>query len=393
MKRSCILVVLDGLGIGPMPDSSDYGDDGANTLKHVTGDGTLPLPNLEKFGLYNLLGRNEPSKASWSEVYPKSIGKSSIEGHWEMMGITTKKKMPTYPEGFSEEILNELSSRIGRDVLFGEPASGTEIIDRLGGLHMETGSPIIYTSADSVLQIAAHEDVIPVKELYEICYVARHMMVAENEVARIIARPFVGTQGNFKRTNRRKDFPIQIPTPNNLLRIREGNVTISCIGRTTDFFNNYCTRTDKPVNIEESLQSTKMYKKLLGGFIFLNLGDFDSKYGHRRDIDGFANELKKLDGLWESFLQPLTTTDLLIVTSDHGNDPTNTSHTDHTREKTFVLALSKGFEGVKLENIEMVDISATICDFFGITPETGKSFLDQVMKKKKKRTTDFNSIS
>jgi phosphopentomutase len=237
------------------------------------------------------------------------------------------------------------------------------------------------------MQIAAHEDIITVKELYEICFVARHMMTGENEVARIIARPFSGKPGNFIRTNRRKDFPVNIPVPNNLFEIVKSDYPVSCIGRTSDFFANYCNRSDKPVNMEESLQSTIMYQKLLGGFVFVNLGDFDSKYGHRRDKEGYAKELLKLNKLWDNFVKPLNSGDLLLVTSDHGNDPSNSSHTDHTREKVFVLGFMKGYTGVELQNVEMIDISATVCDFFGITPVFGKSFLQQIKSRRRNRTT------
>jgi phosphopentomutase len=384
VKKSCILIVVDSLGVGEMDDAASYGDSGASTFEHVTDNGSLELRNLERFGFYKLLGKEGLPNASWTKLIPKSKGKSSVEGHWEMMGVVTEKKMPTFPDGFSQEILDELSSKIGRSVLYGKPASGTEIIDKLGERHIDTGFPIIYTSADSVMQIAAHEDIIPVKELYEICHIARQMMTGESAVARIIARPFNGQPGEFTRTNRRKDFPLQIPKPNNLLEIMNSDHSVTCIGRTADFFSDCCNRTDKPVNLEESMLSAMMYRKLRGGLIFLNLGDFDSKYGHRRDKQGYANELKKLDDAWSSLILSLGNNDLLLVTSDHGNDPTFTSHTDHTREKTFVLGYMKGYRGHKLENVEVVDISATICEYFDISPVVGKSFLDQITSKRKK---------
>lgn len=378
------MVVIDSLGVGEMHDSADYGDAGANTLLHVTDDGELELPNLERFGLYRLLGKSGTPQACWSELIPSSYGKSSVEGHWEMMGVVTDKQMPIFPNGFSDEILNELSSRIGRQVLYGKPASGTEIISKLGEEHLRTGFPIVYTSADSVMQIAAHEDIIPAGELHEICYIARHMMTGKNAVARIIARPFIGEPGHFFRTNRRKDFTKQMPIPNNLLEILHDDRHITCIGRTADFFENYCKIASKPVNLEESIESAMMYRKLKGGFVFVNLGDFDSKYGHRRNKKGYADELKRLDKVWNKLLLSLGNNDLLLVVSDHGNDPTFMAHTDHTREKTFVMGYMKGYYGQQLKGIEVVDIGATVCDYFNITPVTGKSFLRDIKARPKR---------
>ncbi len=383
MKKSCLLIVVDSLGIGETQDSTEYGDAGANTLSHVTDNGELEITNLERFGFYKLLGKSGTPQACWSELTPHSHGKSSVEGHWEMMGVVTDRQMPVFPDGFPDEVLDELSSRIGRRVLYGKPASGTEIISRLGEEHMKTGFPIVYTSADSVLQIAAHEDVIPPGELHEICYIARHMMTGKNGVARIIARPFVGEPGHFVRTNRRKDFARQIPIPNNLLEVFHSETHITCIGRTADFFENYCDIASKPVNLEESIDSAMMYRKLKGGFIFVNLGDFDSKYGHRRNKKGYAEELQRLDKVWSKLLLSLGNNDLMLVASDHGNDPTFMAHTDHTREKTFVMGYMKGYCGHKLNGVEIVDIGATVCDYFGITPVKGKSFLKDIIAKRK----------
>jgi len=378
-----VLIIIDSLGVGEANDSAEYGDSGSHTLSHVTDDGQLELQALERFGLYKLLGKEGASQASWSKLSPKSQGKSSVEGHWEMMGIVTDNFMPTYPDGFPEELLDELSSRIGREILYGKPASGTEIISELGEEHMKTGFPIIYTSADSVMQIAAHEDIIPPGELYEICFIARHLMTGKNGVARIIARPFIGKPGYFVRTIRRKDFAKQIPTPNNLLEVMNSGQRITCIGRTADFFSNYCNICNKPVNLEESINEAMMYRKLKGGFLFVNLGDFDSKYGHRRDKKGYANELKRLDRVWNRLLMSLGNNDLLLVASDHGNDPTFMAHTDHTREKTFVMGYMKGYSGQEMKNVEIVDIGATICDYFDIKATHGKSFLGCIKSTRK----------
>ncbi|HOO96556.1 MAG TPA: phosphopentomutase [Caldisericia bacterium] len=383
MKRSCVLVVLDGLGVGETEDTQIYGDTGANTLKHATDAGELELKNLSRFGLYNLIGANADCIASWTDISPKSSGKSTVEGHWEMMGVILDESLPTYPDGFSEELLGELSWRIARPVLCGKPGSGTKIIEEYGDEHMLTGYPIVYTSADSVMQIAAHEDVIPVTELYEICYIARHLMTAKDNVARIIARPFIGEPGNFTRTSRRKDFTLNMPVPNNLLSLLKAKVPISCVGRTADLFENYASRAENPYELEDAINQTMTFRTIRNGFIFLNLGSFDSLYGHRRDKEGFARELQRLDAVWTNLYKSIGNNDLLLVASDHGNDPTFQSHTDHTREKTFVMAYTKGYKGHKLHSVEMVDIGATICDYFGVTPCAGKSFLEQVKSEKK----------
>lgn len=382
-NKSVVIIVLDGLGVGTAPDSYLFGDQDANTLKSVTDNGNLPVPSLKKFGLYNLLNQSNESLASWGKMLPQSHGKSTVEGHWEMMGQIRKVPFQTFPNGFPKELLDEFSSRIGRGYLHGMPGSGTELISRFGAEHMATGKPIVYTSADSVFQIAAHEDVIPVQELYQQCMVARGILDRNYDVARVIARPFIGAEGNYIRTSRRKDFIQDIPEENALSILRQNSIPFSAVGRIKDLFGKYADDSVETINNLDGLDYARMFRQQRHGLVFANLEDFDMNFGHRRDKTGFSECLCLLDLEWSKFTLSMGNNDLLLVVSDHGNDPCLTTHTDHTREYALLLACIKGFRGVNLGDRKMIDVGATMLDFFDIKPLVGESFLDQVKSQKR----------
>jgi phosphopentomutase len=381
-QKSVVLIVLDGLGVGQAPDAEKFGDIGANTLKNVTNDGSLAIPSLKKFGLYNLLDFSIDSLSSWGKMTPQSFGKSTVEGHWEMMGKIKNEPFAVFPEGFPAELLDAFSERIGRGYIFGRAGSGTELLDQFGQLHMETGKPIVYTSADSVFQIAAHEDIIPVGELYQICQVAREL-VTPYDIARVIARPFIGSPGNFVRTSRRKDYVVPVPEENTLSILKSNDIPISAVGRVEDLFGEYAQFCYQTINNLEALDYVKMCRQEHHGLVFANLEDFDTFFGHRRDPEGFAESLCILDTEWTRMTMSMGNNDLLLVVSDHGNDPMFAGHTDHTREYTLLLACMKGYKGVNMGIRNMVDVGATILDYFDIKPTVGQSFLSLVRSEKK----------
>lgn len=379
-NKSAIIMVLDGLGAGDAPDCAEYGDENSNTLAHSTDNFKLNLPNFKKFGLYNLSGNHKClGTASYGLLTPKSNGKSTMEGHWEMMGVTTTNPYPTYPNGFPEDIVLQLQEKTGRRYLWNRPASGTEIISQLGDEHVRTAMPILYTSADSVMQISAHEDVISVPELYEICKIARIIMTGKDSVSRVIARPFLGKDGSYHRTARRRDFCLEIPKPNALSKLKDSGIVISGVGRITDLFNQYLDFCDYSAGITDCIEKTRLFKKKNKGLVFTNCEEFDMLYGHRRDREGFAHALETLDKVWPNLIKSLGNEDLLIVTSDHGNDPTCSKHTDHTREYSILLAYMKGRKGIDLGiRGSLSDVGATILDFFGLPADFGESFLNKV---------------
>ncbi|NTU61626.1 MAG: phosphopentomutase [Caldiserica bacterium] len=334
--------------------------------------------------MYNILGQNNESQASWGKMTPESIGKSTVEGHWEMMGQVTANPFDTFPEGFSNELLGQFTEKTGRAVINARVGSGTKLIALHGDEHIATGKPIIYTSADSVLQIAAHEDIITVGELYQMCEIARDLLINNGfDVARVIARPFIGESGNFIRTSRRKDFVKSMPEPNVIRKLKDAGIAISTVGRTSDLFGNYADNSTTVINNIDALDYSKMFRQEHHDFIFANLEDFDMSFGHRRDKEGFAESLCMLDSEWTRFTMSMGNGDLLLVVSDHGNDPTFMAHTDHTRENTILLAYMKGYRGVDLGMRKMVDTGATICEFFGLKSDTGTSFLEQVKSERK----------
>lgn len=383
--KRIFLIVLDSVGIGGAIDSKDFGDINVNTVLHTLESTKGSLPNLAKMGLMNLLNNNdlEKSDSYYTRGVCKSLGKDTLTGHLEMMGILTTKPLKTFTEtGFPGELIKELENRCGRHVIGNVAASGTEIIKELGEQHMKTGDIIVYTSADSVLQIAAHESIIPVSELYKICEIARNITLKDEwKVGRIIARPFIGEPGNFTRTANRHDFALDPPSPTTLDSLKDHNFDVLAIGKISDIFNNCgITKATKTKDNTDGIEKIKEATKTdFTGLCFANLNDFDSKYGHRRDPIGYMKALKEVDDNINKIKANLQDDDLLIITADHGNDPTYKG-TDHTRENTPVIIFNKNFEFPKrLPNLETFgSIGATIADNFNLTQELGSSFLESL---------------
>lgn len=385
-----LLLVLDGCGAGVAPDAQDFGDDPAHpgdTLVHVArAVGGLKIPNLRSLGLGNLLSLEggEPVAepiGSFARLREQSRGgKDTVTGHWEMMGIVAPEKFPTYPNGFPNDLLEAFSAKIGRQVLGNKPSSGTVILEELGEEHLATGSPIVYTSADSVFQIACNESVIPIEELYEICLTARELLQGEHAVQRVIARPFEGSdKSNFRRTERRKDFPLS-PPHNALDLLTEAGVFTAGIGVIPEVFDNrgfaYGFRTQ--TNQEHYEATLKLLQEHDKGFFFINFEDFDMLYGHRLDPHGFGAALETFDEYLGKIWEAMTERDLLLITSDHGNDPTIPS-TDHTREYAPLLLASRSRpNGSSLgDRPTYADVGATVLDAFGLSSDTlpGRSLL------------------
>ena len=384
MKR-CFLIVIDSVGVGEAPDASTYGDLGANTFKHTTDNETYKLKNLTKLGMFNLLGeefKTNETRGYHGKLIPYTKGKDSLNGHYEIAGINLQEPYQVFPDGFPDELINQIETITKRKVVCNKPASGTEIIKELGDHHMKTGDLIVYTSADSVLQIAAHEKVIPLEELYEICEVCRELTKKpEFKVGRVIARPFIGKDGEFTRTPNRRDFSLN-PPYNMMDALRENNIEVFAIGKIEDLFNKQGI--SKSIHTKDNLDGLLKLVDVIGsdyeGFVFANLNDFDSKYGHRRDIKGYAEAIKEVDNYLPIIKDNLNKDDLLIITADHGNDPSYKG-TDHTRENIPVLIYSKSFKDPKhLKELDSFsDIGATIADNFKVKmPEVGKSFLGKL---------------
>ena len=386
--RRVIWIVLDSVGIGEMPDAALFGDPGgADTLGNIARIRGLNVPNLERLGLGNIKTLSgivpvvSPTGA-YGSCTLASPGKDTTTGHWEMVGIHLAKPFPLYPHGFPREVLDQFESRIGRATLGNKAASGTEIIKELGQEHMRTGSPIVYTSADSVFQIAAHEEVIPLWELYKICETAREIMSGPHEVGRVIARPFVGTPGNFTRTANRHDYAVPPPKGMLLDRLDESGVYIHSVGKIFDVFLGRGIReSDKTKNNADGMAKTLAAMNETGsGLIFVNLVDFDQQYGHRNDIEGYGAALEQFDAWLPALESALQEGDLAIFTADHGCDPT-VPGTDHTREYVPLLALGpKVRAGVNLGlRGSLSDIGQTVAENFGCRIAEGASFLSQIL--------------
>lgn len=379
------LIVLDSLGIGGAKDAIKFQDVGTNTLAHILEKTNIQLPNLEKLGLLNLVGKSQINTTGYyRRAEEVSNGKDTLTGHLEMMGIITTKPFKTYTEnGFPLELIQKLEEFSGRKVIGNCNASGTEIIERLGMEQIETGSLIVYTSADSVLQIAAHEDIIPLEELYRICEYAREITKEEKwKVGRIIARPYTGRPGNFTRTSNRHDYALDPASLTVLDYLKQNQYTVYSIGKISDIFNN-CGIT-KSIKTKDNLDGIhkiiEALKEDFTGLCFANLNDFDSKYGHRRDVEGYGKAIVEFDQYLPQIIEQLKEDDLLIITADHGNDPTYIG-TDHTRENIPVLTYSKKIKKPrKLENLDtFASIGATIMDNFNLEYEdVGQSFLDEI---------------
>jgi phosphopentomutase len=380
------VVVMDSLGIGAMPDAAAYGDAGRDTLGHIAERRGLRVPNLARLGLGNIrplhgLEPAERPEGAYGKATLLSPGKDTTAGHWEMAGIILERPFPTYPKGFPREILDPFEQQIGRKILGNFPASGTEIIKQLGEEHMKTGRPIVYTSADSVFQIAAHEEVISIEELYRMCEVARRLLDGPHRVGRVIARPFIGEPGAFTRTERRHDYAVEPPRPMLLDILQEASLEVVGIGKIPDIFlNRGITRALPGKNNRRALESTVHALGDAGqGLIFTNLVDFDMLYGHRLDIEGYGNALEELDAFLPSVIGALRPQDLLILTADHGCDPWGPS-TDHSRE--YVPLLVTGPRARAAVNLgtraTLADLGQTVADNFGLRIAHGESFLSEI---------------
>jgi phosphopentomutase len=386
MKRAAI-IVLDGLGIGRAPDQEGYGDGGSDTLGNVAeAVGGLSLPNLERLGLgahRALKGMRRPSlpAAAYGIALPRSPGKDSTTGHWEICGIVLKEPFRTYPEGFPKALLDEFARKTGRGWLGNKAASGTGIIAELGAEHQRTGKWIVYTSADSVFQVAAHESTVPIEDLYRACGVARDMLKGEHAVSRVIARPFEGSAGDYRRTSRRKDFSIE-PVGDTLLdRLAAAGVPRVGIGKVDDLFAGRNIASEHtPTNGDAYRLIEQALDTLETGFVFVNVIEFDQTWGHRNDVAGFHEGLKQLDAWLPRLEARIREDDLIILTADHGNDPTTPS-TDHSREAVPVLVLGRQVKPVSLgERPTFADMGATVAEYFGVPAlSVGRSFLHEVL--------------
>lgn len=384
--KNFFIIVLDGVGIGELPDAGKYKDEGSSTLSNIArAVGGLKLPNLESLGLGNIesiLGIQKVTTplASFGKMSELSEGKDSTTGHWEIAGLHVTTDFSYFPNGFSSEIVEKFLKETGCNGILGnKPASGTEIIKDLGKEHLETGYPIIYTSADSVFQIAAHEEIIPLKKLYEICSITRNKVLSfPLQVGRVIARPFIGEPGNFTRTKNRKDFSLDPPEQTILDILLKNNIETIAIGKVNDLFNYRGIKTQLPTksNEEGCAQLMKSAVETKGSFIFANLVDFDVYFGHRNDPEGFAQKLIEFDQFLPQLLSKLDESDRLVITADHGNDPTTPS-TDHSREYVLLLYFQKGTTGKNLGvRKTFSDVAKTAADFFGVENKlNGVSFL------------------
>lgn len=382
-----LLIVLDGAGIGAMPDAAEWGDDGADTFGHILASREVRLPNLQRYGLGNIrpLQSVPPMDqliGSYGRCALRSNGKDTTTGHWEMAGIVLSRAFPTYPNGFPAPVIDRFISETGVPGVLGNiPASGTEIIKVLGEEHVKTHKPIVYTSADSVFQIAAHEEVIPLERLYEICEIARRLLDGEHKVGRVIARPFLGEPGAFYRTENRHDYAVPPPRENLLPALADEDLDVVCIGKIASIYDSLGVTQDLTAkNNQQSIDQTiKALHDSTRGLIFSNLVDFDMLYGHRRDTEGYARALEHFDSRLPEIEAAMGAGDLMMITADHGNDPTFRG-TDHTREYAPLLTFGKSARGgVDLGTRDsLADIGQTIAENFDLKLREGKSFLESL---------------
>ncbi len=388
MKR-VFLIVLDSFGIGEMPDAQIFGDAGSNTLKSAAKSPLFKMKTMGDLGLFNIDGvdcceQTKDPKGAYMKLEERSKGKDTTTGHFEIAGLISERALPTYPNGFPEEIIREFSRETGRGVLCNKPYSGTQVINDYGEEHLRSGDLIVYTSADSVFQIAAHEKIVPPELLYEYCQIARKILTGENAVGRVIARPFVGTKGRFERTPNRHDFSLKPFGTTMLDVLKNAGKDVIGVGKIGDIFAGVGLTENIPTKgNSDGMGKTLLYaQKDFNGLLFVNLVDFDMLYGHRRNTDGYAAALTEFDAWLYNFLPYLKSDDLLMITADHGCDPAKTDTTDHTRE--YIPLVIYG-QNVKPGNLGVkntfTDISATICDYFGIEFKTeGISFLKEIMR-------------
>jgi len=386
LKRAIILI-LDGVGIGEAPDAAAYGDEGSDTLGNVArACGGLKLPGLERFGLGNIrslvgLSRRGDAVGAWGSMRPASAGKDSTTGHWEIAGVHLERAFPTFPNGFPNDVIERFARETGRGVIGNVVGSGTDVIDRYGDEQRATGSWIVYTSADSVFQIAADEATIPLAELYRACEVARAMLTPPNDVSRVIARPFAGESGSHKRTANRRDYSIEPPAETLLDALAKAGIARAGIGKVDDLFaGRSITSTHTASNAEGIRRIEDWLSAASGGLLFVNLVDFDQLFGHRNDIAGFYGALREFDAALPSITSRLKEDDLLFITADHGNDPTTPS-TDHARERVPLLAGGMRVVPRDLgERETFSDLGATVAEWFGLSFRgRGKSFLSELV--------------
>ena len=388
MKR-VFLIVLDSFGIGEEPDAPQFGDFNVNTLRSCATSMELKIPNMIAAGLGNADGvdclpKVENPTGAIARLREKSMGKDTTIGHWEIAGIVSPDPLPTYPNGFPEEVLKPFKEATGRGVLANAPWSGTEVINKYGDEHVRTGDLIVYTSADSVFQIAAHEEVVPPEQLYEYCRIARNILRGKHGVGRVIARPFIGSDGNYTRTSNRHDFSLEPPKKTLLDAVKEAGMDSIAVGKIFDIFAGIGT-TEHVYNKsnEDGMAHTMDYaKKDFHGLCFVNLVDFDMLYGHRRDVDGYAKALTVFDQWLPGFLAELNEDDLVMITADHGCDPAYKATTDHTREYVPLMILGKNVKPGNLgTRSSFADIAATVAELLGVELDTpGKSFAKEILK-------------
>ncbi len=386
-NKRAFLVVLDSFGIGELPDAAAFGDAGANTLASVATSPALQVPNMLRMGLGNIAGvtclpKKEAPVAAYGRAAERSAGKDTTIGHWEIAGIHSPQPLPTYPNGFPDEVIAAFSAATGRGVLCNRPYSGTDVIRDYGEAHGKTGDLIVYTSADSVFQIAAHEDVVPVEQLYAYCRAARRLLTGQHAVGRVIARPFVGQGGQYTRTANRRDFSLEPPQKTLLNAVQEAGQACIAVGKISDIFAG--SGVTEGIHTHNNAEGTEELLRQAGrdfsGLCFVNLVDFDSQYGHRRDIDGYAAALSAFDAALPALLAAMREGDLLIITADHGCDPGYAKSTDHTREYTPVLVYGRQVRPVDLgTRTTFADIGATVSDWLGLAFRgVGTSFLPEI---------------
>ena len=387
MGKRVFLIVLDSFGIGALPDAYKFGDEGTSTLKSISKSENFHIPNLERWGIGEISGidylnKNENHIAAVGKSRELSVGKDTTTGHWEIAGLISNSPMPVYENGFPKEIIDEFEKISGRKVLCNKPYSGTQVILDYGREHIETGNLIVYTSADSVFQIAAHEDVVPLSELYDICKKARKLLTGEHSVGRVIARPFVGEYPNFTRTSNRHDFSLEPHGKTLLDAIKEKGLDSIAVGKISDIFaERGVTEKVYTKNNEDGMKVTLEYtKKDFNGLCFVNLVDFDSAYGHRNDVEGYAKAVSQFDLWLPSFEAALKEDDIAIITADHGCDPASSS-SDHTREYIPIFVYGKNIKPVNFgERTTFADIGATVSEILGVGYEgAGKSFYSELI--------------
>lgn len=388
MNKRIFLIVLDSVGIGALPDAPAFGDAGSNTLAACATSSKFSVPTLQKLGLFNIDGVSCGEKAaaplgSFCKMTEQSMGKDTTIGHWEIAGIVSPKALPTYPNGFPEDIIARFEALTGRKTLCNKPYSGTQVLDDFGAEHVKTGALIVYTSADSVFQIAAHEEIVPVSELYRFCQLARDLLTGEHGVGRVIARPFLGAPGSFKRTTNRHDYSLQPPRGTMLTALQGAGLASIGVGKIYDIFDGVGVDERLPIqsNTDGMLKTIAIEKtRDFHGLCFVNLVDFDMLYGHRNDIDGYAQALTDFDVQLAEFVSGMREDDVLMITADHGCDPATPS-TDHSREYTPLLVYGVGIQqGVNLgTRATFADIAATVLDVLGVPAQTdGTSFWRQI---------------